>query len=350
MAIEGPLRELGIHDVFQLLDLSRKTGRLRVSSELREDEGTVTFDRGRVVHAHIRSRSTELATSLLHAGRIVQEDLDRARARRAVDHSDAELADALIEVGAMTRRELERHIRQQIEGVVFELMSWSEGYFSFEECAFEAAQRGVRVAVSTESLLMEGARRIDEWSRIIETVPSVEVVAELAPIEDDREGSLLDLLPHEWQMLTMIDGSRDLRTIAAALSRDEFEVAKVAYGLVKTGVIAVRAPTRSMIRSSLNGATNTAARLAAARDHTAAGRLAAACEELRRAARADPLAPEVHRALGFAAARCGDFSLARSSWQQFLRIVSRSSDAEPIESALDALERLTMILDADVAD
>ena len=28
MAIEGPLRELGIHDVFQLLDLSRKTGTL----------------------------------------------------------------------------------------------------------------------------------------------------------------------------------------------------------------------------------------------------------------------------------------------------------------------------------
>ena len=35
MAIEGPLRELGIHDVFQLLDLSRKTGMLCVSSKLR---------------------------------------------------------------------------------------------------------------------------------------------------------------------------------------------------------------------------------------------------------------------------------------------------------------------------
>ena len=56
MAIEGPLRELGIHDVFQLLDLSRKTGVLRVSSELREDEGVVLFDNGRVVQATIRSR------------------------------------------------------------------------------------------------------------------------------------------------------------------------------------------------------------------------------------------------------------------------------------------------------
>ena len=56
MAIEGPLRELGIHDVFQLLDLSRKTGRLRVTSALRDNEGTVYFKDGRVVSATVRSK------------------------------------------------------------------------------------------------------------------------------------------------------------------------------------------------------------------------------------------------------------------------------------------------------
>jgi hypothetical protein len=56
MAIEGPLRELGIHDVFQLLDLSRKTGTLRVTSDLRDDEGVVLFDGGRVIHASVRPR------------------------------------------------------------------------------------------------------------------------------------------------------------------------------------------------------------------------------------------------------------------------------------------------------
>ena len=30
---------------------------------------------------------------------------------------------------------------------------------------------------------------------------------------------MLDLLPHEWQVLTMIDGERDLRGIAATLAR-----------------------------------------------------------------------------------------------------------------------------------
>ena len=43
MAIQGPLRELGIHDVFQLLDLGRKTGALLITSELRQNEGTIWF-------------------------------------------------------------------------------------------------------------------------------------------------------------------------------------------------------------------------------------------------------------------------------------------------------------------
>ncbi len=41
MAIEGPLRELGIHDVFHLLDLSRKPGLLRVTSEPRPNAGPI---------------------------------------------------------------------------------------------------------------------------------------------------------------------------------------------------------------------------------------------------------------------------------------------------------------------
>src|SRR3954464_2018076 len=99
MPIEGPLRELGIIDVFQLLDLSRKTGMLRVTSQLRDDEGVVYFDKGKIVHASIRSRPP------------------------AEDQ------------GAWSEREHERKLRQQIEATVFELMSWREGFFSFEEQA-----------------------------------------------------------------------------------------------------------------------------------------------------------------------------------------------------------------------
>ena len=272
MPIEGPLRELGIHDVFQLLDLSRKTGLLRVTSQLRDDEGVVYFEGGRVVQAAIRSKPSSL------------------------------------EAGIQTPREVERKVRQQIEATVFELMSWREGFFSFEERAITEIPRDAHVQVTTESLLMEGARRIDEWSRIADKVPSLAVIPVLAPIVEDRE-TRLDLLPHEWEVLTMIDGERDLRAISTALGRADFEVAKVAYGLVTTGVIEIRRPPR----------VNTSLVTASARIHDEA---------------------MSHLELGFTAIRAGNLNTARSSFERFLQVAPTDPSAAKAQSALDAVNRL----------
>src|SRR5919205_250070 len=245
MAIEGPLRELGIHDVFQLLDLSRKTGMLRVTSELRDDEGIVLFDAGRVVHASVRSNPMSLEEMLVRSGRVTETDLERARAMRSGNGKGRGLGEFLVQCGALSRKELERQMRLQIESVVFELMSWREGFFSFEERSADELPVTPEIHVSTESLLMEGARRIDEWSRIADKIPSLTVVPVLAPVRDDGEASQLDLLPPEWEVLSMIDGSRDLRAIAGSLGRAEFDIARVVYGLVTTGVVEVRTPDRA---------------------------------------------------------------------------------------------------------
>ena len=134
MAIEGPLRELGIHDVFQLLDLSRKTGALRVTSELRDNEGTVLLRPRPVVYAAIRSNPHPLGELLLRGGQDHARPISRARATRSARRSrSAKLGELLVESGAITQRELERQVRFQVEEVVFELMSWREGFFSFEE-------------------------------------------------------------------------------------------------------------------------------------------------------------------------------------------------------------------------
>ena len=343
MAIEGPLRELGIHDVFQLLDLSRKTGMLRVSSELREDEGLVCFDGGRVVQATIRSKSLPMEMVLLQAGRISESDLERARARRQNGSAGRAVVHLLVDVGAITQKELERQLRLQLESVVFELMSWREGFFSFEERTRDEMPVDTLITVSTESLLMEGARRIDEWSRIADIVPNLAVVPELAPIDDGRDGAMLDLLPHEWQVLTMIDGERDLRGIAAVLARDEFEIAKIAYGLATTGVIALRQPRRATPEEDRSVVEM---RLEAARVHTQAGRHAEALDELRRAVQEDPLTPRAHLDLAFAAARVGELGAARSAWEHFLRLSPRDPAATLVHRALAALSELETLLGA----
>ena len=172
MPIEGPLRELGVHDVFQLLDLTRKTGSLRVRSALRDNDGVVKFVNGRVVGASMRDDSHKLGIMLVQAGRVTQAELERALAIQAQPGESRRVGEVLLSIGAISSRELERQVRRQIETVVFELLSWSEGYFSFEEGTPDNVTPDDGGGLTAEALLMEAARRIDEWARMADRIPT----------------------------------------------------------------------------------------------------------------------------------------------------------------------------------
>src|SRR6266852_6427689 len=257
MAIEGPLRELGIHDVFQLLDLSRKTGVLRVTSELRHNAGTIYFEEGAIIFAAIRSNPHPLGALLLRTGKITEADLERARDMQQRQGDGRRLGEILVSLGALTPRELERQVRFQIEEVVFEVMSWREGYFSFSEGTSTELPTDAVVRIPTEALLMEGARRIDEWSRIERRIPHLGVIAALAPPPSDGGGEL-DLLPPEWEVLAAVDGQRDVRAIARELGRSEFDVAKTLFGLESAGVVVLADPG-TLRRERTSGAADLAA-------------------------------------------------------------------------------------------
>jgi len=178
-----------------------------------------------------------------------------------------------------------------------------------------------------------------------------------------------------------IDGSHDLRAIAATLGRSEFDVAKIAYGLVSTGVVALNPPdrltpasvgaVRGVSTAIERGRTSftagrfeealSAARSALASDPASAEahRLAAqalsrlgrhndAVDELRRAVRVDPLTPDVHLDLGFAAVRVGDFASARASWEHYLRLAPAAPATNRVTAALDALTRMMHLMEAHV--
>ena len=378
MAIEGPLRELGIHDVFQLLDLSRKTGALRVTSELRDNEGTVFFEAGKVVFASVRSNAHPIGALLLRSGKITEAEFERARTMQTRDGATRRLGEVLVEMGAITARELERQVRLQVEAVVFELMSWQEGFFSFEERGVSGAPADATVRISTESLLMEAARRIDEWSRIASKVPSLSMIPTLAPPREDGP-SLLDLLPNEWEVLTAIDGESDLRAIAASLARSDFDIAKVAYGLLSTGVVELLAPPTAtgagngaeaapyviQARIALAGGRaedalgaarealaadplSVDARLVAARALLTLGRTAEANEELRRAAAADADHPDVQLELGYAAARRGDLDGAVANWERYLAANATLPATSPVRAACRAATALRDLLRAHI--
>ena len=373
MAIEGPLRELGIHDVFQLLDLSRKTGVLRVTSELRHNAGTIYFEDGSVIYAEIRSNPHPLGGLLLRSGKITEADLERARDMQTRQGDPRRLGEILASLGAITPRELQRQVRFQVEEVVFEVMGWREGYFSFTEGPLTDVTAEAAVRISTEALLMEGARRIDEWVRIEKRVPHLGVVPTYAPA---LEGGDLDLLPPEWEVLALIDGQRDLRAIAATLGRSDFDIAKTLFGLESAGLITLVDPgTAPRGRSSAPDAASLVAEAAAAFDrhdfdrartaaehaavvqphhpavhlllgrvHLATGRPGEAVDELRRALRLDPATVSAYRLQGYALVQTGRFAEAVEVWDQWDRLAVADGEESRFRGEIESAKAAARLL------
>ena len=274
MAIEGRLGDLGIHGVFQLLDVSRKTGRLHVASSDRGNAGTVLFEGGQVVGARIQSNPHRLGDLLVRSGRLDPVDLMRAEAAQA-QGDPRRLGEILVALGLVTPTEIARQMRLQAEAVVFELLSWPDGWFRFEEALGDDRPEAA-LPLAVESLLMEGARRIDEWSRIADAVPSSAMVPALAGSAGESTARL-ELLPSEWHVLALVDGETDLRGIAAAAGMSDFDAARIVYGLLRTGVVTLSAPVAAPVDPARDAPTErdrVVTCLAEARDAVAQGALA----------------------------------------------------------------------------
>src|SRR5207249_11972577 len=89
----------------------------------------ISFEGGAIIAAEIRSNPHPIGALLLRTGKIGEADIHRARDMQLRQGDKRRLGEILVAIGALTRRELERQVRFQIEEVVFEVMSWREGYF-----------------------------------------------------------------------------------------------------------------------------------------------------------------------------------------------------------------------------
>jgi tetratricopeptide (TPR) repeat protein len=334
MALEGPLKELHIQDVFQLLDLGRKSGVLRVTSELRQTGGTVSFERGGVVAAAMGRDPQPLGARLVRMGRISSAELERARALQE-SGDKRRLGDILVASGALSRRELDRQLKAQIEEAIFELLGWAEGYFRFEEGASCEAMVESPVRIPTEALLMEAARRMDEWSRIEAKVPHLRVVPRLPPADTTASGPL-DLVPFEWEVLAAIDGQRDLHALAAVLGRTEFDVARTVYALSAAGVIVLDSAPNAT--TGENG-DEPIAPLGPVRQALSKGEYEKAANALQEVLRSDPLLPEARRLFGVCQMALGRFRSAAETWSGWARLGTRTPSEEALAPAVERLRK-----------
>jgi len=229
MAIKGSLKEASLPDVIQLLALGRKTGCLAVAD--RQNFGYTYFDDGRITYASIVNRRDRLGDLLVRSGRLTDEQLREAIDRQGTDR-DRKLGEILVDMGLITRAELEEHIRVQVEEAVYYLFTWSSGTFNFE-VGVRPESEDFLVSINPESLLLEGARRVDEWSLIAAKIPSMDIVFEADQARLQESG--VRLSDEQEMILPFLNGRNDVQDVVDESGLVEFEVGKAIYGLISAG-------------------------------------------------------------------------------------------------------------------
>jgi tetratricopeptide (TPR) repeat protein len=229
MAIKGSLREASLPDVIQLLNLGRRTGCLAITD--RQNLGYLWFLEGRISYASIVNRRDRLGDMLVRNGRITEAQLREAIDRQHTQR-EARLGEILLGQGAITQAELEDYVRLQIEEAVYFLFTWTTGTFNFEAGVRPEGQDFL-VSINPERLLLEGARRVDEWSLIEKKIPSFDLI--FTAERDMVEASALPITEAQERILPLLDGTRDVQQLVDESGLVEFEVGKALFGLITAG-------------------------------------------------------------------------------------------------------------------
>ena len=176
MSFQGSIQELPVPDIIQLVSVSGKTGMFMLARG--SERGYIFLRSGRSVHA---------------------------------------------ELGGLTGEE-----------AVYALAIWSTGDFQFTP---GKEVDTISIDKTNTSLLMEAARRLDEWKVLARKIPGVDYVPVLKSREMDEPVSLS---PPEWNLITRIDGNRTVEELARANGSNSFDTAKILYGLVTSDLIVMR--------------------------------------------------------------------------------------------------------------
>ena len=182
MSFQGSIQELPVPDIIQLVSVSGKTGMFTLVRG--SERGFIYLKNGQMVHAKI--------------GDLVGEE------------------------------------------AIYALAIWSSGDFQFTPAE---ESESVSIHRSNTSLLMEAARRLDEWKVLSRKVPGVDYV----PVFVQRNSAEpVTLSPPEWNLVIRIDGRKTVEELSRTVDSSSFETAKVLYGLITANLVEMR--SRDSIR------------------------------------------------------------------------------------------------------
>ncbi|MBN2025374.1 MAG: DUF4388 domain-containing protein, partial [Actinobacteria bacterium] len=233
MALKGSLKDFSIPDLFQLLNFGKKNGTLNLTRG--KARGYICFRNGEVFFATTNWKRQSLGMKLLNAGIVTKAQVDEALELQKTTARGQRLGQLLIRLEYITKEQLEVFVEEQIQDAVFEMLRWTDGDFDFQP-GVVFPEEDIGLSISTEELIMEGSRRLDEWNRIEKKIPNLNVVFKMTSMQG-REAAQISLTPEEWMVLTFVDGEKSVRQIVELTGMSTLHTCKILYGLIGSGLL-----------------------------------------------------------------------------------------------------------------
>lgn len=243
MALVGNIRDFGLSDFLYLVDRGYKTGGLHLSHE--QENAILFFEKGKLVMA-VRKPEDEHADLLVRLGILSADQLSQARASFAARGNGATLTQVVIDERLAAKDQFQGQIQSFTEEAVYGLFGWPEGEFRFEQNQRPAPDAPIiPTPISVDHLIMEGVRRIDEWGRIKDRIPSTDMVVRFLDQPGERAKGV-KLAPEEWRIFARINGKDTLAEIAQKTNLSEFDVCRIVYGFLTAGLVDVQKKPKPM--------------------------------------------------------------------------------------------------------
>lgn len=221
MAISGELLSVDLSNVFQMLSLNRKRGLLHIRDQDNVlNERWIVFDEDRIGLYEVPQEGDVWAL-LVDSGALSYEDYCAARgqAQEYGSHHDR----LLRQKGLVDEETLARAARRVQEEHLLEIFLWREVTFALDENRVPEplAQREL---YGIDLLVMEAARRQDEWQRAIELLGAADDIWALPPMPKFATPATEHLEATARLVLDEVDGVRGTSEIMVATGLPRYHV------------------------------------------------------------------------------------------------------------------------------
>lgn len=221
--LAGDLNGFPIADFVAFLHQSRLSGVLTVSAG--GAERSISFSGGEVRRAASSVPGERLSDVAVRLGFATEQQVATAL------QSGKPLGRALLDAGAFGQNELWKCFHEQVTSVFHSILISRDGTFQLVDEEVTDPP-GTPLAVNTESLLMDGIRRIDEMSLFVARIPGPR-----AFVRARRPARSITLQPPEHAVLALIDGKSTVAEIATRAHLSEFDATKILYHLAEAGYV-----------------------------------------------------------------------------------------------------------------